>query len=138
MYLAAAIRSLCARCVQFAIRLSICYTVSVLSAQKNKELAAAMLPLAHPTEEREREEHWREEGTYLVVCFGMLSYRVVSEHANEKSANGSLKWWQDRARKGGMEVLPLSRNVSPHDFQVRTQESLDELTRAILNSYREE
>jgi hypothetical protein len=108
----------------------------MISAQKNKELAEAMLPsIASSSKDREREQRWRDEGTYLVVCFGMLSYRVVSEHSNEKAANGSLKWWQNHAKEGGLHVLPLSRNVDAHDFQVRTQQSLDELTKAILGSY---
>lgn len=77
-----------------------------------------------------------EPEPFLVVCFGMLSYKVLGEYASEKKAKAVLAAWEARAAKpGGVEVLPLSRHCTPGDFQVRQQSDLDELTRAIISSY---
>lgn len=73
---------------------------------------------------------------YVVVCFGILSYKVLGEFADEASAESDLRWWQEQAREpGGVEVLPLSRHCTPDDFQVRQQSDLDALTHAIVSSY---
>lgn len=74
---------------------------------------------------------------FLVVCFGMLSYKILSAHGDEAEAKRELRRWQGLARKGEAEVLPLYRKgrVGPSDFDVRTQSDLDALTSAIIGSY---
>lgn len=116
-----------------------------LTKEENQEFWTALDPIpweraaghAHPRG-REAEEEWRREGTFLVVFFGMLSYRVLTEHKDEAAAEETLAWIQKWAKRGGLVIPSFTRDAVPHDFQVRTQQSLDELTKAILSSYRYE
>lgn len=85
------------------------------------------------------EDEWRalpnEEQPYLVVFFGLLSYKVLAVCDTERDADIMLGYWQDRAKAGNCAVKSYTRDASPHDFQVRQQWDLDALTHAILSSY---
>lgn len=87
----------------------------------------------HAADERRR---GMDPEPYLVVCFGILTYKVLGEYASETKAASALAAWEKRAAKpGGVEVLPLSRHCDPGDFQVRQQSDLDQLTHDIVSSY---
>jgi hypothetical protein len=101
-------------------------------------------------EERARRERHRalprDDQPYMVVVFGMLSYGVlwigddggvghVSDHDRKQVAEREATWWRDQIR-GGLEMIPFTRNPLPHDIQVRQQWDLDALACAILDSYR--
>lgn len=75
-------------------------------------------------------EEWKVAGKYHVVFMGMLGFRILTVQ-NEKSAEGTLLWIQEHARKGGLVIPGYTRNASEYDFQVRTYQSLEELTAAI-------
>lgn len=75
-------------------------------------------------------------GEYKVVFFGILDYKVLSSHRTEAVALRELAKHQARARAGGYAVAGFTRNAVEHDFDVRTQDDLDALVRAIQESYR--
>lgn len=76
-------------------------------------------------------------GKPLVVYFGMMGYKVLSEHETEEEAAVALAEWQAYADDPTPLALPgWTRDAYAHDFDVRTQADLDALTRAILDSYR--
>jgi hypothetical protein len=89
---------------------------------------------------REHADAWRalpkEEQPWLIVCFGMLDYWTLSAHTERAVAESELAWWQHKASSpGGLALLPISRHISKHDFQIRQQWDLDDLTAAIHSSY---
>lgn len=89
------------------------------------------------SDDRRRES---EPELHLVVLMGMLDYYVMGEFEDEAVAERELAWWQEKARSNvgrpGVSILPVSYHVTEHDFQVRTQKSLDDLVDAIQRSYR--
>lgn len=77
------------------------------------------------------------EKPYKVVFFGMLGYKIMAEFALEETARQELEWYKDKCRQQqSFEVKGYTRNASEHDFDVRTQDDLDSLTRAIQDSNR--
>lgn len=94
---------------------------------------------------REEEQQWRDDGKFLVTFFGMLGYEIVAVCDTEEEATEVCTLWQICATLGslakgnadlGMRVPGWTRHAYPWDFDVRTQDDLDSLTRAILESYR--
>jgi hypothetical protein len=71
---------------------------------------------------------------YLVVCFGMLSYRILSEHDTRQEARAECD--RIRSSRGRMVAAAkgYTRDPHRHDFDVRTPEDMDALTRAILDT----
>jgi hypothetical protein len=108
-----------------------------LTRQQNERLANLMLCETW-SEKRAREDAHRSmepgEQPYMVVCFGILSYRVIEVCDTRHHAECSLAVWQEHARRGGLAVPHLTDDVSPHDFQVRQQWDLDALVAAILDT----
>lgn len=94
---------------------------------------------------REEEQQWRDEGKYLVTFFGILDLKIVAVCDTEEEATEVCTLWQICATLGslatgnadlGMRVPGFTRHAYPHDFDVRTQDDIDALTKAILGSYR--
>lgn len=116
----------------------------------------AVTDLTYGRQLQKLEDTWRalpeEEQPHLVVFMGMLSYKVIAVCDTEQEANEVLalcvvctviaslakntrKQRISRNLGLGMAIPGYTRNAYPHDFQVRTQASLDRLTDAILSSY---
>ena len=72
---------------------------------------------------------------YKVVFFGMLGYKVLSEHESQSDAFAELQNHRRLARAGRYAVAGYTRDAHEHDFDVRTQDDLDALTKAIHDSY---
>lgn len=115
----------------------------MMSREEKQRLAGLMLRES-PAEKAVRERTHRAlpeaEQPPMVVCLGVYSYRIlwVAPHGGPEGhqlAQTELRYWQEHAERGGLEVLPQSRNISPHDLDVRTQHDLDALVRAIHEGY---
>lgn len=114
-------------------------------------------------EEQAREKAHRalpeKEQPHMLVYMGMLDYKVISVHESEAEAeaaleamsarcdalNQHLEEWlatpshlrksYEQERPPTMAVPGMTRQAHGHDFQVRTQGSLDHLTAAIQSCY---
>lgn len=94
------------------------------------------------SERDEREQRHRalpqSQQPWMVCYFGMLDYGVLwigPDNGPERDADAEAEWWRDQIRDG-LEILPFSRRPEPHSVMVRQQWDLDELTKAIRDSYR--
>jgi hypothetical protein len=73
---------------------------------------------------------------YVVVFFGMLSYRILSEHDTKGEAIAELRRIRSEQHRMVAAAAGYTRDPHPHDFDVRTPDDLEALTRAILETYR--
>jgi hypothetical protein len=73
---------------------------------------------------------------YLAICFGMLSYRVLFEHDDEQVARRELAYILAKPERMKEAAKGYTRDPQPGDFDVRTPEDMEALTRAILDTYR--
>lgn len=72
---------------------------------------------------------------FVVVCFGMLDYRILSEHETEKEAQAELKFILAEEHRMKVAAKGYTRDPLKQDFDVRTPEDLDALVEAIRSTY---
>jgi len=97
------------------------------------EVAAAGHKEVYDTAAREAIAEAMSE--YKVVFFGIYGYRIMSAHATREEAEAVAERHKELARTSKYAVSGYTREASEHDFDVRTQEDLDNLTRAIHEGY---
>jgi transcriptional regulator of met regulon len=85
-----------------------------------------------PIEDKDVTKKW------LVTCFGMLSYRILSEHDTKREALEELHRITAQRHRMVAAAKGYTRDPLPQDFDVRTLDDLNALTRAILDTYNHE
>jgi len=75
---------------------------------------------------------------WIVVCFGMVSYRILSEHATKRRAEDELRMILAREDRMKAAAAGYTSKPLPQDFDVRTPDDMHALNKAILDSYNHE
>lgn len=123
-----------------------------ITARESEQLLkhTPMREEGHNAEHKREDEHRslpKGRQPFLVIFMGIFDYGVLwigpagfrgesymERKARERAAEKEADWWRSKINKG-MEVLPFTRDPSPHDVMVRQQWDLDELAAAIQRGY---